>query len=119
MAARKQAGRYIKFKHVVKLLKKDNENKDLSKKEHEAVLENQKGKQIQKGRIMGIRACQGKDTKQNAGNSIMNVRNDQITTNHKYKILIGLLVWLFSLMANTSQLYFPQDILYKFHSNPV
>lgn len=68
-------------------------------------------KKIQKGRVVAICACQDKDTKQNAGNSNTNVRNDQINASHKYKILIGLLVCLFSLMANTSGLYFCQDIL--------
>lgn len=44
MAAGKGADRYIKFKYVVKLLYTDNENKDQSKEEHEAVLENHKCK---------------------------------------------------------------------------
>lgn len=46
MAARKGAGRYIKFKYVVKLLNK--ENKDQSKEKHEAVLENHKGINLRK-----------------------------------------------------------------------
>lgn len=44
MAARKGAGGYIEFKYAVTLLNKDNKNKDQSKEEHEAVLENRKGK---------------------------------------------------------------------------
>lgn len=94
MAASKGAGRYIKFKYVVKLLNKDNDKKDQSQEDHGAVTENHKGKKIQKGRVMGICACQDKYTKQNAGNSIMNVRNDQITASHKYKILVSLFVGL-------------------------
>lgn len=78
MAARKGAGRYIKFKYVVKLLNKG--NKDQSKEKHEAVLENQ-GYKPQKGMVVGICACQNKDTKQN-------VSNDQTTARHKHKILI-------------------------------
>lgn len=90
MAARKKGGRYIKFKYVVKLLNNKNENKVQSKEEHEAVLENNKGKKIQKGRVMGTCVCQDKDTKQSAGNSITNVKNDQITAGHNCKMLIGL-----------------------------
>lgn len=50
MTARKGAGRYIEFKYAVTLLNKDNKNKDQSKEEHEAVLENHKGKKIRKER---------------------------------------------------------------------
>lgn len=68
---------------------------------------------------MGLCASQDKDTKHKAGNSLMKilhlVRNDKITASHKCKIFIG----MFSLNANTSQLYFPQDVSYKSHFNPV
>lgn len=63
MAARKGASRYIKFEYVVKLLNTDNENKDQSKEEHVALLENHKGKKYQEGRVMTLCACQDKDTK--------------------------------------------------------
>lgn len=45
-------------------------NNDQSKAKHGAVLENLKGKKIQKGRAMGLCTCQDKDNKQKAGNSL-------------------------------------------------
>lgn len=112
-----RGGRQVDKKYGVKLLNKDMKNNDQSKAKHGAELEKLKGKKIQKGGATGLRACQDKDTKQKTGNSLMKilhfVRNDKITASQKYKILV--VAFFFSLNANTSQLYFPQDI----HTNPL
>lgn len=67
-------------------------NNDQSKAKHGAVLENLEGKKIQKARATGLRACQDRDTKQKAGNSLLKilhfVRNDKIPASQKYKILV-------------------------------
>lgn len=98
-------------------------NNDQSKAKHGAVLENLKGKKIQKARATGLRARQDRDTKQKAGNSLMKilhfVRNDKITASQKYKILVVAFFFFFFFKCKYITAVFPTGHSYKSPSNPV